>query len=163
MSSCGRGQGGDPVAAAGVHDGQELGSQIVVKIGCNALALAGGHLLDPRFGQLREIRLDLAARQLDLVLQRALCTLELVHLPTEMRELQPPHQHQTQRNTPLQRRQVLAEHPPQVGGQLQTHDGQAQGQGGTHGLHGPPPRGIGSPHEHQRGHGHQQGSRHGAD
>ena len=64
------GQRRDALGLAGVHDRQQLGAQVVVQVGGDALALLLGHLLDAQLRQLREVALDLERRLLDPALQR---------------------------------------------------------------------------------------------
>ncbi|KAI1695114.1 phoH-like protein [Ditylenchus destructor] len=92
-------QGGDAVRFAGVDDGQQLGAQVVVQVGGDALALALGDLLQLGFGHLVEVALQLgdAFLQAQLALQHG-----QLRLRQRARELPHPMQSQADQR---QRRQ----------------------------------------------------------
>mgnify|MGYP007112930240 CR=1 FL=1 len=80
----------DALVVAGVHDGQQLGAQVVVQIGSDALALALGDLLDLQLGELGEVALDLrggladAHLQLGAVLAIIMFSITVISIPLLM-------------------------------------------------------------------------------
>ena len=80
-------QRGDAFALARVHDGQQLGPEVVVQVGGDAFALLLGHLLDAQRRQLREVALDLRGGFLHALLQqRAIDFCRLQRAPEHLQQ-----------------------------------------------------------------------------
>jgi hypothetical protein len=81
-----------------VHDGQQLGAQVVVQVGGDALALALGDLLDLQLRQLAEVALDLGRGFAHALFQLRLAGFGLLQRAAMLLHQAQAHQHQHQRH-----------------------------------------------------------------